>query len=152
MLKISELAVTCKTVVRISEIRFAHNSEIVSRDLSVDWTREKRERKEGERGGTLSQFSVAWLVNLSQKSTQMAPAQSHKEVKDKNTDEVMRELAGEEEAEREAIRGDERCFYCFLKEHSALLFCRLQWSVLWCNESPGSRDCHKYCTVRSSHL
>lgn len=50
MLKISELAVTCKTVVRIFKIRFAHNSEIVSRDLSADWTTEKREgEKEGKR-------------------------------------------------------------------------------------------------------
>lgn len=79
MLKISELAVTCKKVVRIFKIRFAHNSEIVNRDLSVDWTT----KKDTEREGTLSQFSAARLVNLSLKSTQMAPALSDKEGKTK---------------------------------------------------------------------
>lgn len=48
MLKISELAVTREKVVRMFKIRFAHNSEIVSRDLSVDWTTKKEtEREEG---------------------------------------------------------------------------------------------------------
>lgn len=159
-----ELAVTCKTVVRIInfffEDRFAHNSESVSRDPSVDRTTKKetergRGREKGEWGLYLN-FSVAWLVNLSLKSTQMGPAPSYKEGKDKNTDErSCKNWQGrgrERESSGERRWGNERCFDCFLKEHSALLFCQLQWSVLWRNESPGSADCHEYCTVWSGRL
>lgn len=60
---------------------------------------------------------------------------------------------GETEKDAETGKENSRCFYCFLKlKRSAPLFCQLQWSVLWCNETPGSGDCHKYCTVLSSRL
>lgn len=43
MLEVSELAGTCKKVVRMFKIRFAHNSVIVSCDLSVDWPTKNRQ-------------------------------------------------------------------------------------------------------------
>lgn len=50
MLEVSELAGTCKKVVRMFKIRFAHNSVIVSCDLSVDWPTKNRQ------GGRRSDF------------------------------------------------------------------------------------------------
>lgn len=112
MLKSSELAATCKKVVRIFKIRFAHNSEIVSRDLSVDLTTKKEtERKEG-----LYLIAVAWLVNLSLKSTQMAPALSYKEGKTKTQTRSCENWQGRQrERSCKRQRENERCFYCFLK-------------------------------------
>lgn len=49
MLEVSELAGTCKKVVRMFKIRFAHNSVIVSCDLSVDWPTKNRQWGGGER-------------------------------------------------------------------------------------------------------
>lgn len=91
MLEVSELAGTCKKVVRMFKIRFAHNSVIVSCDLSVDWPTKNRQWGGGE-GVTLCQFSAAWLVILPLKSTLMALALSYKDGKTK-TDKVMQELA-----------------------------------------------------------
>lgn len=90
MLEVSELAGTCKKVVRMFKIRFAHNSVIVSCDLSVDWP--TKNRQGGGEGVTLCQFSAAWLVILPLKSTLMALALSYKDGKTK-TDKVMQELA-----------------------------------------------------------
>lgn len=90
MLEVSELAGTCKKVVRMFKIRFAHNSVIVSCDLSVDWP--TKNRQWGGEGVTLCQFSAAWLVILPLKSTLMALALSYKDGKTK-TDKVMQELA-----------------------------------------------------------
>lgn len=90
MLEVSELAGTCKKVVRMFKIRFAHNSVIVSCDLSVDWP--TKNRQWGGKGVTLCQFSAAWLVILPLKSTLMALALSYKDGKTK-TDKVMQELA-----------------------------------------------------------
>lgn len=89
MLEVSELAGTCKKVVRMFKIRFAHNSVIVSCDLSVDWPTKNRQWGGGV---TLCQFSAAWLVILPLKSTLMALALSYKDGKTK-TDKVMQELA-----------------------------------------------------------
>lgn len=90
MLEVSELAGTCKKVVRMFKIRFAHNSVIVSCDLSVDWP--TKNRQGGGEGVTLCQFSAAWLVILPLKSTLMALALSYKDGKTK-TDKVTQELA-----------------------------------------------------------
>lgn len=51
MLEVSELAGTCKKVVRMFKIRFAHNSVIVSLscDLSVDWPTKNRQWGGGEK-------------------------------------------------------------------------------------------------------
>lgn len=93
MLEVSELAGTCKKVVRMFKIRFAHNSVIVSLscDLSVDWPTKNRQWG-GREGVTLCQFSAAWLVILPLKSTLMALALSYKDGKTK-TDKVTQELA-----------------------------------------------------------
>lgn len=90
MLEVSELAGTCKKVIRMFKIRFAHNSVIVSCDLSVDWP--TKNRQGGGEGVTLCQFSAAWLVILPLKSTLMALALSYKDGKTK-TDKVTQELA-----------------------------------------------------------
>lgn len=103
MLEISELEVTCKTVVRIFQ-RSDLLGEIVSRDLSVDrTTRNKREE------GLYLNFSVARLVNLSLKSTPTAPALSDKEGKDrKNTQMRSRENWQGREKERSSKRQQEK--------------------------------------------
>lgn len=84
MLEVSELACTCKKVVRMFKIRLA----AISR-----WTGpQKIDSGGGREGVTLCQFSAAWLVILPLKSTLMALALSYKDGKTK-TDKVMQELA-----------------------------------------------------------
>lgn len=56
MLEVSELAGTCKKVVRMFKIRFAHNSVIVSCDLSVDWPTKNRQWGGGRRSDFMSIF------------------------------------------------------------------------------------------------
>lgn len=136
----SQLTATCKKVVGIFKIRFAQSSEIVSRDPSKDWTT-KREREEW----LYLCFPLLGLSTCLWNPLIWPQLWAIRNQRQKHTRGHVRTTEREREKERYS--------YCFLKlKYSALLFCQLQWSVLWCNESPGSWDCDKYCTVWNSRL